>query len=60
MGGLFLALLAFFPFLVSNLFQVNIFKNITSLLILVGVIADVTSQIRGYLVSRKYEDFKQK
>ena len=57
-GGLFLAFLAFFPLLVGNILHVNIFKNVTSLLILIGVITDVTSQIRGYLVSRKYEGFK--
>jgi preprotein translocase subunit SecY len=58
MGGLFLAFLAFFPLVVGNVLQVNIFKNVTSLLILIGVITDVTSQIRGYLVARKYEGFK--
>lgn len=59
MGGLFLAFLAFFPILLGNIFDVNIFKNLTSLLILIGVITDVTSQIRGYLVSRNYESFKR-
>ena len=59
MGGLFLAFLAFFPILLGNIFEVNIFKNLTSLLILIGVITDVTSQIRGYLVSRNYESFKR-
>ena len=58
LGGLFLAFLAFFPLVVGNILQVNIFKNVTSLLILIGVITDVTSQIRGYLVARKYEGFK--
>jgi preprotein translocase subunit SecY len=58
MGGLFLAFLAFFPLLLSNLFQFNLFKNVTSLLILIGVITDVTSQIRGYLISRNYEGLK--
>jgi preprotein translocase subunit SecY len=58
MGGLFLAFLAFFPLIIGNVLQVNIFKNVTSLLILIGVITDVTSQIRGYLVARKYEGFK--
>ena len=58
MGGLFLAFLAFFPLVVGNVLQVNIFKNVTSLLILIGVITDVTSQIRGYLVSQNYESFK--
>ena len=58
MGGLFLAFLAFFPILLGNIFEFNIFKNLTSLLILIRVITDVTSQIRGYLVSRNYENFK--
>lgn len=58
MGGLFLAFLAFFPLLLGNLFQFNLFKNVTSLLILVGVITDTTAQIRGYLISRNYEGFK--
>jgi preprotein translocase subunit SecY len=59
MGGIFLAFLAFFPLLVGNLFQFNIFKNLTSLIILIGVITDVTSQVKGYLVSQKYESFKK-
>ena len=59
MGGIFLAFLAFFPILVRNLFQFNIFKNLTSLIILVGVITDVTSQVKGYLVSQNYESFKK-
>tara|TARA_B100000683_G_scaffold167183_1_gene161084 strand:- start:6551 stop:7828 length:1278 start_codon:yes stop_codon:yes gene_type:complete len=58
-GGLFLSFLALFPLIVGNVVKVSIFKNVTSLLILIGVITDVTSQIRGYLVSRKYEGFKQ-
>ena len=59
MGGVFLAFLAFFPIILGNIFQFNIFKNVTSLLILVGVITDVTAQIRGYLISRNYEGFKK-
>jgi preprotein translocase subunit SecY len=59
MGGLFLAFLAFFPFLVGNIFQFNIFKNLTSLIILIGVITDVSSQIRGYLVAQNYEGIKK-
>jgi preprotein translocase subunit SecY len=59
MGGLFLAFLAFFPLILGNLLQSNLFRNTTSLLILIGVITDVTSQIRGYLVSRKYEGFRR-
>jgi preprotein translocase subunit SecY len=59
MGGLFLAFLAFFPLVLGNIFQINLFKNVTSLLILVGVITDTTAQIRGYLISRNYEGFKK-
>jgi preprotein translocase subunit SecY len=59
MGGLFLAFLAFFPILVGNFFQFNIFKNLTSLIILIGVITDVTSQVKGYLISQNYESFKK-
>ena len=57
-GGLFLAFLAFFPILLGNFFQFTVFKNLTSLLILIGVITDTTSQIRGYMVFNRYEDFK--
>jgi len=60
MGGIFLAFLAFFPILIGNLLQFNIFKNLTSLIILLGVITDVTSQIKGYLVSQNYESFNKK
>lgn len=59
MGGLFLAFLAFFPFVLTTLFKITLLKNITSLVILVGVITDVSSQIRGYLVSQNYEGFKK-
>ena len=59
MGGLFLAFLAFFPFLLGNLFKFNLFKNLTSLIILIGVITDITSQVKGYLVSQNYENFKK-
>jgi preprotein translocase subunit SecY len=58
-GGVFLAFLAFFPFLVGNLFKFSLFKNLTSLLILIGVITDTTSQVTGYLVSMRYEGFKK-
>jgi preprotein translocase subunit SecY len=57
LGGLVLSFLAFFPIVLSNVFNFNVFKNVTSLLILIGVIIDTTSQIRGYLVSRNYESF---
>ena len=59
MGGLFLAFLAFFPFLLTNILNIGLFKNLTSLVILVGVITDVSSQVRGFLVSQNYETFKK-
>lgn len=58
-GGLFLAFLAFFPIIVGNVFHFSLFKNFTSLLILIGVITDTTSQIKGYLVATRYEGFKK-
>jgi preprotein translocase subunit SecY len=45
--------------LIGNVFQFTFFKNLTSLLILIGVITDTTSQIRGYLISSRYEGFKK-
>ena len=54
-SGLFLAFLAFFPIVASSFFKLTLFKNLTSLLILIGVITDTTSQIQGYLVSTRYE-----
>jgi|TARA_B100000282_G_scaffold256040_1_gene202275 preprotein translocase subunit SecY len=59
LGGLFLAFLAFFPILLSNFFQISLFKNLTSLLILIGVLTDVSAQIKGYLVSQNYESYKK-
>ena len=56
-GGLFLAFVAFFPILLGNIVQINLFTNLTSLLILIGVITDTTSQIQGYLTSSRYENF---
>lgn len=53
MGGIFLAFLAFFPLLLGSLF-----KNVTSLIILIGVITDTSSQVRSYLVSQNYEGLK--
>ena len=59
LGGLFLAFLAFFPILLSNFFQISLFKNLTSLLILIGVLTDVSAQIKCYLVSQNYESYKK-
>lgn len=53
-SGIFLAVLTFFPIIMGNFFQFTLFKNLTSLLILIGVITDTTSQIQGYLISSRY------
>ena len=53
-SGIFLAMLTFFPIIMGNFFQFTLFKNLTSLLILIGVITDTTSQIQGYLISSRY------
>jgi preprotein translocase subunit SecY len=58
LGGIFLAFLTFFPLIVGNVFKFNLFKNLTSLIFLIGVITDVTSQVKGYLISRNYEGLK--
>ena len=58
LGGIFLAFLTFFPIIVGNVFKFNLFKNLTSLIFLIGVITDVTSQVKGYLISRNYEGLK--
>ena len=54
-GGLFLAFLTFLPTLIENIFKLSVFKNVTSLFILISVATDITSQIRGYLIARNYE-----
>ena len=59
MGGLVLALLSFGPLILGNFVQISLFKNVTSLLILIGVITDTVNQIRGYLISQNYESFKK-
>jgi preprotein translocase subunit SecY len=43
------------PLIIDNFLQVNIFKNVTSLFILIGVITDVTAELRVYRVLLKYE-----
>jgi len=58
-GGLFLSILAFLPIILNSIFKITVFKNITSLLILIGVVTDVTTQVRGFLISKNYENFKR-
>lgn len=64
LGGIFLALIAIFPMLVSKFMNVdhNIshFFGGTSLLILVGVILDTTKQIESHLLMQRYEGFMKR
>jgi len=55
-GGLFLAFLVCVTILMGNISKFNLSKNVTSIIILVGVLSDVTSQVKGFLVSKKYEN----
>lgn len=57
-SGIFLAFLSYFPILATNFFQLAVFRDLTSLVILVGVIVDTTAQIQGYLISSRYESKK--
>jgi preprotein translocase subunit SecY len=63
-GGLFLALIAILPAIVSRLLEVdprisNFFGG-TSLLIMVGVILDTTKQIESHLIMKRYDGFMKK
>ena len=55
-GGLFLAFLVCVTILMGNISKFSLSKNVTSIIILVGVLSDVTSQVKGFLVSKKYEN----
>jgi preprotein translocase subunit SecY len=63
-GGLFLALIAILPALVSRLLEVDVrisnFFGGTSLLIMVGVILDTTKQIESHLIMKRYDGFMKK
>ncbi|MBN2478627.1 MAG: preprotein translocase subunit SecY [Parachlamydiales bacterium] len=63
-GGIFLALIAILPTLVSKMLGVDQkiahFFGGTSLLILVGVILDTAKQIESNLLMKKYEGFMKK
>jgi preprotein translocase subunit SecY len=63
-GGIFLALIAIFPVLISNLLgvdaRISYFFGGTSLLILVGVILDTTKQIESHLLMKRYDGFMKR
>jgi preprotein translocase subunit SecY len=54
-GGIILGFMVFSPTLIVNSETIIVFENLTSLIISVGVITDVTAKIRGFLVSKNYE-----
>lgn len=56
LGGISITFLASLPYLIGNLFKVTLFKDLSSLIILVGVVADVLSRVQAYLLSDKYEN----
>jgi preprotein translocase subunit SecY len=57
MGGIFLAILGVLPLLLEGLLHVSLFKNLSSLILLIGVITEVTFLVKGYLVLKNYESF---
>ena len=60
LGGVSITFLASLPYLIKNLFKVTLFKDLSSLIILVGVVADVISHVQGHLLSDKYKNPKKK
>ena len=63
-GGIFLAVIAILPVLVSRVLgvdpRISHFFGGTSLLILVGVILDTSKQIESHLIMKKYEGFMKR
>jgi len=55
-GGFSITFLASLPYIAGNVFKVTLFRDLSSLIILVGVVADVISHVQGYLLSDKYEN----
>ena len=63
-GGVFLALIAIFPMIVSKILgvdaRISYFFGGTSLLILVGVILDTSKQIESHLLMKRYDGFMKR
>jgi preprotein translocase subunit SecY len=57
MGGIFLAILGVLPLLLEELLHVNLFRNLSSLILLIGVVTEVTFLVKGFLVFKNYESF---
>ena len=54
-SGIFLVFISFSPLFWEAFLKVTFFKDYTSLIFLVGVVADVTSQLKVSLLSKNYE-----
>jgi preprotein translocase subunit SecY len=54
-GGLFLIFLTFLPLVVGRVLKFSLVGDLSSLIILIGVVTDVTSRVKGYLVAQNYE-----
>jgi len=54
-SGIFLVFISFSPLFWGALLKVTFFKDYTSLIFLVGVVTDVTSQLKVSLLSKNYE-----
>jgi preprotein translocase subunit SecY len=59
-GGIYLAFIAFSPLIINKVFHFTVFRSLASLVILMGVVSEVSSQVQGYLLSKKYEEFLKK
>jgi preprotein translocase subunit SecY len=56
-GAFYLGFLAIIPAVVGMLFNVPVFFQGTSILIVVGVALELASQVESYLIERRYEGF---
>ena len=56
-GAIYLGLLAIFPAILQKLFGIPFYESGTSMLIVVGVALEFSSQVESYLIERRYEGF---
>jgi preprotein translocase subunit SecY len=58
-SGIFLIFLVFCSFMLGSFLKIRFIRNITSLLILVGVVTDISSRIKGYFIDNEYTELLQ-
>ena len=56
-GAIYLGLLAVFPAILQKAFGIPFYESGTSMLIVVGVALEFSSQVESYLIERRYEGF---